>query len=57
VIRCEGCIACHVQGAIEAGATKDEMDETIGVAVVMGGGPSLVYGDKASKAMKEMMQS
>ncbi|NCC88529.1 MAG: carboxymuconolactone decarboxylase family protein, partial [Clostridia bacterium] len=42
---------------IEAGATKDEMDETIGVAVVMVGGPSLVYGDKASKAMKEMMQS
>jgi AhpD family alkylhydroperoxidase len=54
-IRCEGCIACHVQGALQAGATKDEIVETIGVAVVMGGGPSIVYGDKAYKAMNEMM--
>lgn len=54
-IRCEGCIACHVQGALQAGASKEEIVETIGVAVVMGGGPSIVYGDKAYKAMKEMM--
>ncbi|MBN1132225.1 MAG: carboxymuconolactone decarboxylase family protein [Bacteroidales bacterium] len=53
-IRCEGCIACHVQGALQAGATKEEIVETIGVAVVMGGGPSIVYGDKAYEAMKEM---
>lgn len=54
-IRCEGCIACHVKGALEAGATKEEIVETIGVAVLMGGGPSIVYGDKAHKAMQEMM--
>lgn len=54
-IRCEGCIACHVQDAIKAGATHEEIVETIGVAVLMGGGPSVVYGDKAYKAMKEMM--
>ncbi|NLB26829.1 MAG: carboxymuconolactone decarboxylase family protein [Bacteroidales bacterium] len=54
-IRCEGCIACHVKAAIEAGATKEEIVETIGVSVVMGGGPSVVYGDKAYKAMEEMM--
>jgi AhpD family alkylhydroperoxidase len=54
-VRCEGCIACHVQDAIKAGATKDEIVETIGVAVLMGGGPSIVYGDKAYKAMEEML--
>jgi AhpD family alkylhydroperoxidase len=54
-IRCEGCIACHVKAALETGATQEEIVETIGVAVVMGGGPSIVYGDKAYKAMKEMM--
>lgn len=54
-IRCEGCIAFHVQGALKAGATKDEIVETIGVSVVMGGGPSIVYGDKAYKAMNEMV--
>ncbi len=55
-IRCEGCIACHVLGALKAGATKDEIVETIGVSVVMGGGPSIVYGDKAYKAMIEIME-
>lgn len=53
-IRCEGCIACHVQAALNAGATQEEIVETIGVAVVMGGGPSIVYGQKAYAAMKEM---
>ncbi len=55
-IRCEGCIACHVEAALKAGATKDEIVETIGVAVVMGGGPSIVYGEKAHQAMNEMMK-
>ena len=54
-IRCEGCIACHVGDALKAGATQEEIVETIGVAVLMGGGPSVVYGDKTYKAMKEMM--
>lgn len=51
--RCEGCIAAHTAGALKAGATHDEIVETIGVAILMGGGPSLVYGDKAYKALKE----
>ena len=54
-IRCEGCIACHVKDALKCGATKDEIVETIGVAILMGGGPSVVYGDIAYKAMEEMM--
>mgnify|MGYP001251082131 CR=1 FL=1 len=54
-IRCEGCIACHVQDALKQGATQEEIVETIGVAVLMGGGPSIVYGNKAYQAMKEMM--
>lgn len=54
-IRCEGCIACHVKAALQAGATQKEIEETIGVAIMMGGGPSVVYGDKAYKAMQEMM--
>ncbi|MDD2636016.1 MAG: carboxymuconolactone decarboxylase family protein [Bacteroidales bacterium] len=54
-IRCEGCISLHMKGAIEAGATKDEILETIGVAILMGGGPSITYGNKAHEAMIEMM--
>lgn len=52
-IRCEGCIAYHTQNAIKAGATREEMVETIGVAVEMGGGPSTVYGSKALEAFDE----
>ena len=41
-IRCEGSIACHVKAALDAGATQEEIVETIGVSIVMGGGPSVV---------------
>jgi len=52
-IRCEGCIACHIKTALEQSASEKEIIETIGVAIAMGGGPSVVYGEKAYKAMKE----
>jgi AhpD family alkylhydroperoxidase len=29
-IRCDGCVACHVKGAIGAGAPQEEIVETIG---------------------------
>jgi AhpD family alkylhydroperoxidase len=44
---CEDCITFHIQNAIRHGATREEVAETIGVAVVMGGGPAAVYGGKA----------
>ena len=55
-IRCEGCIAYHTHKAIEAGASRDEMLETISVAVEMGGGPSTVYGSKALAAFDEFAE-
>jgi AhpD family alkylhydroperoxidase len=42
-VRCDGCIAYHVHDAIRAGATRQEILETIGVAILMGGGPARVY--------------
>ena len=53
-IRCEGCIAYHTNSAIKAGASKDEMVETINVAIEMGGGPSTVYGAKALDAFEQL---
>ena len=46
-VRCDGCIAFHVHDAREAGATRNEILETIGMAILMGGGPSMVYGIEA----------
>ena len=52
-VRCDGCIAFHVHDALEAGATHDEITETIGVAVLMGGGPSVMYGSEALEALEQ----
>jgi AhpD family alkylhydroperoxidase len=48
--RCDGCLAHHSQAVFEAGATRQEVAEMIGVAVLMGGGPSTVYGVEALRA-------
>lgn len=52
-VRCDGCIAYHIADALKAGATRDEILETIGVAVLMGGGPSVVYGSEAYRALQQ----
>ncbi|MDY0779496.1 carboxymuconolactone decarboxylase family protein [Tenacibaculum sp. IB213877] len=52
-VRCDGCIAFHVHDALKAGATNEEIMETIGVAILMGGGPSVVYGCEAMEALKQ----
>lgn len=40
---CEMCINSHVQNAIKAGVTREELADALGVAVLMGGGPSSTY--------------
>jgi len=51
--RCGGCIAYHVHDALRAGATRQEVLETLGVAIFMGGGPSLVYACEALEALEQ----
>ena len=51
--RCDGCLAFHTREALEQGATSDEIAETIGVAIMMGGGPSLMYGALAMEALEQ----
>lgn len=51
--QCDGCIAYHVRGALFAGATEEEIIETLGVAVLMGGGPALIYSEEAFVAMRQ----
>lgn len=52
-VRCDGCIAYHVHDAIRAGATRDEIMEAVGVAILMGGGPAMVYGCEALEALDQ----
>lgn len=48
--RCDGCLAFHAKAAADEGATRQEIVETIGVAIYMGGGPSMIYGAEALEA-------
>ena len=52
-VHCEGCVTYHVHDAVKAGATAQEVAETIGVAVMMGGGPAVVYGTEALEALAQ----
>ena len=56
-IRCEGCIAYHVHDAIQAGATRLEMTEAIGVAIMMGGAPAAVYATYAMDAVEQFSEA
>ncbi len=41
--RCTPCIRLHVQGSVKAGATREEILEAAGVAVMMQGGPAFTH--------------
>ena len=54
-IRCEGCIAYHTHDAIKAGATRAELLETIGIGVMMAGGPGTIYAAHALDAVDQFL--
>ncbi len=50
---CDGCIGFHAQTLVKLGATREEVEETLGMAVYMGGGPSLMYAADAIGAFEQ----
>ena len=54
-VGCEGCIAYHVNDAIKAGATRAELLETIGVGVMMAGGPGTIYAAHTLDAVEQFL--
>jgi len=56
VARCDDCIAYHIHDAYEAGATREEMADAIGVAILMGGGPSMLYAAHAIEAVDQFLE-
>jgi AhpD family alkylhydroperoxidase len=50
---CDGCISAHARGAAHRGATTAEVTEAIGIAILMNGGPGLVWGPRALAAYHE----
>ena len=46
-VRCDDCIAFHVKAAVDRGATREEILETLGMAIYMGAGPAAMYASHA----------
>jgi AhpD family alkylhydroperoxidase len=42
-LRCELCLREQVKGALQLGATREEILEAAGVAILIGGGPTAAY--------------
>lgn len=51
--RCDGCIGFHVKSLVRLGATREQLNEMLAVAVYMGGGPSLMYAAEVLLAFEE----
>lgn len=52
VTKCEPCMESHLYKAMRAGATDEEIYETIDVAIEMGGGPAGAYARFVLKALE-----
>jgi AhpD family alkylhydroperoxidase len=50
---CDGCIAAHARGAVRAGASREEVAEAMGVAILLNGGPATVWAPRALAAFDE----
>lgn len=52
-VRCDDCIAFHVKAAVDHSATREEVLETLGMAIYMGAGPSAMYASHALGAYSQ----
>lgn len=51
--RCDGCIGFHSEALVKLGASRLEVEEALGMAVYMGGGPALMYAADAIAAFDQ----
>ncbi|MHA1830430.1 MAG: 2-oxo acid dehydrogenase subunit E2 [Candidatus Helarchaeota archaeon] len=54
IVGCESCMKWHLVEAIEAGATNEEISETLGVTIYMGGGPALMHAETIADKLEEL---
>jgi AhpD family alkylhydroperoxidase len=50
---CDGCLGFHTRALVKLGATREEVAEALGMAIYMGGGPSLMYAADAMRAFEQ----
>ena len=54
---CDGCLGYHTKALVRLGATREEVAETLGMSVYMGGGPSLMYAADALRAFDQFKET
>lgn len=54
--RCDGCLGFHARTLVRLKASRQEVAETLGMAVYMGGGPSLMYAADALRAFDQFTE-
>jgi len=54
--KCDDCIAFHTHDALKAGASDEEVMDTLGVAISMGGGPAAMYATHAVEALEQFRE-
>lgn len=55
--RCDPCIGFHAKALAKLGATRQEVDEMLGITTYMGGGPSVMYAANAVAAFDEFARA
>lgn len=50
---CDGCIGFHAEALVKLGASRAEVEEALGMAIYMGGGPALMYAADAIGAFDQ----
>jgi AhpD family alkylhydroperoxidase len=54
--RCDACVGFHAEAAVKQGASRDEIMETMGMAIYMGAGPSVMYAAQAVEAFDQFAE-
>ena len=56
-VRCDGCIGFHSEALVKLGTSRLEVEEALGMAIYMGGRPSLMYAADALEAFEQFSRS
>jgi len=51
VVNCESCLEWHIKQALDAGITREQIVDAVGVGIEMGGGPATVSARFAMKVL------
>jgi AhpD family alkylhydroperoxidase len=54
VLRCDDCIAHHIDQAVECGVSRDEIVEALGIALVVGGSITIPHLREAVSFLDEL---